>query len=99
MVEYNVEYYIIGHLNKFVVPGAYRIASTMHHGQIETVAFQNPDGSKVLVVLNSSSDPVAFDVQWRGQYFSYDLPMQSVATFAWVETKRAYLPIVALQRE
>jgi glucosylceramidase len=99
MVEYNVEYYIIGHLSKFVVPGAYRIASTMHDRQIETVAFQNPDGSKVLVVLNSSSDPVGFDVQWRGQYFSYDLPMQSVVTFTWVETKRAYLPIVVLQRE
>ena len=98
-VEYNVEYYVIGHLSKFVVPGAYRIASTMHDGLIETVAFQNPDGSKVLVVLNSSGDPVTFDVLWRSQYFSYDLPRRSVATFTWAEMQRAYLPMVALQRE
>lgn len=98
-VEYNVEYYTMGHLSKVVAPGAYRIASNTYDGLIETVAFRNPDGSKVLVVLNSSSDSVGFDVQWRGEYFSYDLPRQSVATFTWAETQRAYLPLVALKRE
>ncbi len=63
MVDYNVEYYIIGHLSKFVAPGAYRIVSNTHDGQIETVAFQNPDGSKVLIALNSSTDLITFDVQ------------------------------------
>jgi glucosylceramidase len=100
-VAYNVEYYVIGHLSKFVVPGAHRIASTTYEGQLETVAFRNPDGSSVLIVLNSSTEPrpIAFDVLWRGHYFSYDLPGQSVATFTWVEAKKAYLPIMARHRE
>jgi len=92
-VDYEVEYYIVGHLSKFVAPGAYRIASDTHDGKIETVAFWNPDGSKVLIALNSSTAPITFDVQWNGQYFSYDsFPAQSVATFKW--SHRVYLPLV-----
>jgi len=96
-VEYNVEYYIIGHLSKFVAPGAHRIASSMYDGQIETVAFLNPDDSKVLVVLNSSTgpDPITFDVQWRGQYFPFTLPPQSVVTFKWGgQEERVFLPLI-----
>lgn len=91
-VTYEVEYYIIGHLSKFVAPGAYRIASN-NDGQIETVAFQNPDGSKVLIALNSSSTyTTTFDVQWSSQHFSYTLPTHSVATFKW--SQRVYLPLI-----
>lgn len=82
-IGYEVEYYIIGHLSKFVDPGSYRIASNSYEGQIETVAFQNPDGSNVLIALNSSTQSIMFDVLWQAQYFSYNLPPQSVATFKW----------------
>jgi O-glycosyl hydrolase len=52
----NVEYYALGHLGKFVQPGAYRIDSnTYGSGSVEDVAFQNPDGSVVLLVLNAAS--------------------------------------------
>jgi len=92
-VHYNVEYYTIGHLSKFVIPGAYRIESNLYNGQVETVAFQNPDGSKVLIALNPSTSPETFDVEWNGHHFSYSLPAQSVATFKW-GAHRAYLPIL-----
>jgi glucosylceramidase len=94
-VDYNVEYYIIGHLSKIVAPGAYRIASNTYDEQIETVAFWNPDDdSKALIALNSTTNTITFDVQWSGQHFSYTLPAQSVATFKWSETRRVYLPLV-----
>jgi glucosylceramidase len=80
----NVEYYVLGHLGKFVVPGAVRISSnTFGAGSIEDVAFQNPDGSIVLFVLNSSSSTQTFTVNWQSKTFSYSLPTQSVATFEW----------------
>jgi glucosylceramidase len=82
-VNHEVEYYVLGHLAKFVPPGAYRIASDANTNAIENVAFVNPDGSKVLVVLNPGQDPTTFDVRWNDQYFSYTLPAQSVATFKW----------------
>lgn len=80
----NVEYYVLGHLAKFVVPGAHRIGSnTFGAGSIEDVAFQNPDGSIVLFVLNASSGSAQFTVSWKGDTFNYTLPPGAVATFTW----------------
>lgn len=83
-VSNNVEYYVLGHLAKFVVPGAHRIASnTFGAGSIEDVAFQNPDNSIVLLVLNSSSSSGSFTVSWNSQTFTYSLQAGAVATFWW----------------
>lgn len=79
----NVEYYVLGHAARFVVPGAYRIDSnTFGSGSVEDVAFQNPDGSIVLIVLNSGASS-SFTVTWNNQSFIYSLPAGAVATFEW----------------
>jgi glucosylceramidase len=83
-VTFNVEYYILGHLGKFVISGAHRIDSnTFGAGSIEDVAFQNPDGSIVLLVLNSASNTETFTVNFKGQSFNYTLPAGALATFNW----------------
>ena len=83
-VTLNVEYYILGHLGKFVRPGAHRIESnTFGPGSIEDVAFQNPDGSIVLLVLNSASQAGTFTARFKDQSFQYTLPAGAVATFTW----------------
>ncbi len=83
-ITFNVEYYILGHLGKFVVPGAHRIDSnTFGSGSIEDVAFQNPDGSIALFVLNSANSAGTFTVSFGGQSFNYTLPAGAVATFTW----------------
>lgn len=83
-VTNNVEYYVLGHLAKYVVPGAHRIDSnTFNSGAIEDVTFQNPDGSIVLFALNSGNASANFSVSWKATYFNYTLPGQSVATFVW----------------
>ena len=58
----NAEYFTLGHLARFVAPGAVRIASTSFgttgwNGQIMDVAFRNRDGSTALVVHNENDDP------------------------------------------
>jgi len=82
---YNAEYYSLGQVSKFVKPGAVRINSnTFGSGNIEDVAFQNPDGSDALVVLNSNTSSAnTFGVNENGQYFDYTLPAGAVATFTW----------------
>ncbi len=82
---YNAEYYSLGQVSKFVKPGAVRIGSnTFGSGNIEDVAFQNPDGSDALVVLNSNTSSAnTFGVDENGQYFNYTLPAGAVATFTW----------------
>jgi glucosylceramidase len=83
-VTFNVEYYILGHLGKFVMPGAHRIDSnTFGAGSIEDVAFQNPDGSIVLLVLNSGGNAGTFSVSFNSRSFSYTLPAGALATFTW----------------
>jgi glucosylceramidase len=79
----NVEYYVLGQAAKYVAPGAYRIDSnSFGPGSVEDVAFQNPDGSIVLIVLNSGSSG-NFTVSWRSKNFTYNMPAGAVATFVW----------------
>ncbi|MFL6119337.1 ricin-type beta-trefoil lectin domain protein [Actinophytocola sp.] len=82
-VTYNAEYYVLGHLSKFVQPGAVRIDSTGYgDGGIQNVAFRNPDGTIVLVAVNSGGTQ-NFQVSYGGQSFGYQLPGGAMATFTW----------------
>jgi glucosylceramidase len=79
-----VDFTALAHVSKFLRPDARRIASnSFGQGSLEDVAFQNPDGSIALLVLNSSGGPVPFNIAWRGEFASYKLPAGGVATFTW----------------
>ncbi|XP_068240004.1 lysosomal acid glucosylceramidase-like [Palaemon carinicauda] len=55
----NPTFYAMGHFSKFVKEGAVRLAMTSKDPQgLETTAFQNPDGSKIIVILNRSETTV-----------------------------------------
>jgi glucosylceramidase len=87
-VTRNAEYFTIGHLAKFVRPGAVRIESTSFgttgwNGQIMDVAFRNPDGATALVVHNENDDPRSFAVRVGERQFEYTLPGGALATFTW----------------
>ena len=87
-VTENAEYFTLGHLARFVRPGAERIASTSFgttgwNGQIMDVAFRNRDGSTALVVHNENDDPRSFAVMQGGRSFDYTLPGGALATFTW----------------
>ncbi|WP_158821382.1 carbohydrate-binding protein [Granulicella sp. S156] len=84
VVSRNVEYYVLGHLSKYVQAGAYRIDSnTFGSGNVEDVAFKNPDGSIAVLVFNGAQTPSQFSLNWKGETVSYTLPAQAVATFSW----------------
>jgi len=79
-----VDFTALAHVSKFLKPGSRRIASSsFDQGSLEDVAFQNPDGSIVLLVLNSSGAPLSFNIAWRGEFASYKLSSGAVATFCW----------------
>ncbi|KAA8747747.1 glycoside hydrolase family 30 protein [Paenibacillus sp. UASWS1643] len=82
-INRNVEYYALGHISRYVRPGAVRVDSTQEQGQIENVTFRNPDGTMVLVAANTGEAEVSFDVVMDGDSFRYILPSQSAATFRW----------------
>jgi glucosylceramidase len=78
------EYYELGHFTKFVRPGAVRVGSN-ELGQVKNVAFQNVDGSKVLVVHNGRRTSASFAVNIEGgRHFDVvDLPRDAIATYVW----------------
>ncbi|AWP27812.1 glycoside hydrolase family 30 beta sandwich domain-containing protein [Paenibacillus sp. Cedars] len=95
-VTYNNQYYAMGHLSKFVVPGAYRVDTNTYANSLDNVAFQNPDGSKVLVVANSENQNQTFKARWGNQSFTYTIPAGSALTFKWYgETTRDVISLKA----
>ena len=76
------EYFTFSHLSHFLQSGAQRIASNSLDHLID-VAFQNPDGTFVLLVYNDSAEPKQFRVLETQREFSYKLPAKSAATFLW----------------
>ncbi|MFF2331057.1 MULTISPECIES: lectin [unclassified Streptomyces] len=85
-VDYTIEYYTMGHLTKFVRPGAARISSTAS-STVPNVAWRNPDGSKALIAYNGTGSAQQITVDWGGQKFGYSLPARTSATFTWSGTQ------------
>lgn len=81
-VDYTVEYYDMGHLTKFVRPGAQRIASTASSA-VPNVAWRNPDGSKALIAYNGATSAKQVTINWGAQHATYTLPARTSATFTW----------------
>ncbi len=78
----NVSYYIVAHASKYVRPGAVRIISS-DFSDLPNVAFQNTDGTKVLIVLNNTGSKQTFNIRFNGKYVSPVLEAGSVGTFVW----------------
>lgn len=51
---FNSSYYHIGHFSKHVKPGAFRIFTKTVNEKVKHIAFLNPDGSIVIIILNES---------------------------------------------
>ena len=81
-VTRNVEYYVLGHASRFVLPGAYRVATAVRGDAVHAAAFINPDGSRVAILYRKSgAGPVAIALD--GERYSVTLPQGSVATVRW----------------
>ena len=82
-VTRNVEYYVLAHASRFVKPGARRIASSSVVDGLDNVAFRNPDGSTVLIVVNAAGEDRRFAVPSLGRALDFALPAGAVATLRW----------------
>jgi glucosylceramidase len=95
-ITYNLAYYQLGQVGRFVSRGATRIESEHFvnyfnrpsgaygvSSGLDDVAFLNPNGSRVLVAYNNSRGPMSFGVAWNGRSFTYRLPAGATVTFVW----------------
>jgi glucosylceramidase len=96
-VTYNLAYYQLGQIGRFVKPGARRVATDHfvsyyagaghnHYGAsrgLDDMAVRNRDGSLALVAYNNTTSPARFAIDWKGRYISYELPAHATVTFSW----------------
>jgi glucosylceramidase len=80
----NAEYFVLAHASRFVRRGAYRLASRAGRASgLLDVAFENPDGSRILIVLNTTRSARRFTVGDDQRSFAAALPPEAVGTFVW----------------
>ena len=80
----NSHYYIIGHLASVVRPGAVRIGTKGYSATgVTSSAFENPDGSYAVVLLNNTNENKKITLDDGKNHFSYDVPAYSVVSYLW----------------
>ena len=83
-VSFTREYYEMGQMSKFVRPGAVRISSN-EPSDLHNVAFENADGTRVLVLHNARDEEAAISVNLdEGSHFRTTVPAGGIATYRWV---------------
>ncbi|MBI5424302.1 MAG: glycoside hydrolase family 30 protein [Opitutae bacterium] len=80
-VRYSAAFYYIGHFSKFVKPGAHRIASAGGPAALDTIAFQNPDGSVATIVMNKTAAPATFQLAVAGETVACQIPARAIQTY------------------
>lgn len=78
------EYYIFSQFSKFVARGAQRVSTNYGStGTVTDVAFLNPDGSLVTVVVNQTGANQPFTLRNGTQQIASTLPAKTVGTYIW----------------
>jgi glucosylceramidase len=79
-LHYMNSFYYIGHLSKFIRPGARRIISSSTLDQLLTTAFLNPDGKIAVVVMNASEESEPYYLWMDGKAARTTSPAHSIMT-------------------
>lgn len=81
---FNSHYYTMAHLSKVIHPGAYRIES---EGKVEKgiyfSAFENPNKTYSIVMMNESAEPQKVKVECLHKSFEYTMPEKSIVSAIW----------------
>lgn len=81
--EKRLSYYYIGHFSRYIEPGAVRIGMTRYSDAVEAAAFLNPDGERVLVLLNKTQKEVPVTIREDGRGMETELSPHSIRTICY----------------
>lgn len=76
-------YYYIGHFSRYIRPGARRIATTQYTDAAECLAVLNPDGERVVILLNRTDHTIACDIKEKGIGKRVELEPHTIATLCY----------------
>lgn len=84
-VIFNASYYYIGHFSRYVLKDAVRIGLAGDCKINQAVAFQNPDGTYVLVIMNESDNDVTWTVGFGDERIRAELRPHSIVTIKLIQ--------------
>jgi glucosylceramidase len=77
---YTNAYYYIGHFSKFIQTGAHRIAISTNRPALQSTGFLNPDGSIIVIVMNTTDQPLPYHLMYKGKAATAESLAHSIAT-------------------
>lgn len=80
---YTPSYYYIGHFSRFIRPGAVRLGSASSRSTLETVSFQHPDGKTATVVMNTTDEPISYQLLIGSRMCTVDIPARAMQTLVY----------------
>ena len=79
-MEVKLSFDYIGHFSKYIKPGAKRIGLTKYTAELEATAFQNPEGTIILVALNQTEKSLPVVIRLQGELLEFEVPAKAIAT-------------------
>lgn len=79
-VEMKPSFHAIAHFSKYIKPGAVRIGSSSFSQELEMTAAKNPDGSCVVVMMNTSKETKVINLRVNGFYTKLQIWGNSICT-------------------
>jgi glucosylceramidase len=79
-IELKLSYYYIGHFSRFIKKGAIRVVVSRFTDQLETAGFLNPEGEKVIVVLNKTDNAHKFKLCDQDNLCDLEIQPHSIIT-------------------
>lgn len=82
-MEKRLSYYYIGHFSRYIRRGAKQVMNTCYSDLLETVSFVNPDGSRVVVILNRSDRDMPVSLWEAGQGTAFSAEAHTIRTIVY----------------
>ena len=79
-VHYTYEYYYIGHVSKYIKPGAQRVGNSSNRAALISTAFMNDNGELVTVIMNESDKDTDAYLWIEGEAAKLSVPAHSIQT-------------------
>lgn len=68
------------HFSHYLCPGSVRMGYSKYTEQVDVTAYQNPDGKKVVVMLNKSKEILPVNMRMQGEVAEFLLYPESITT-------------------
>ncbi len=81
--EKRLSYYYIGQFSRYIKDGAVRIGTTRYTDGFEVTGFLNPDGERVVVLLNKSEKELEYTLRENGKGVCGKIAAHSIQTIVY----------------